>query len=929
MIKGDNLKTFKIFVLSMILLLICCVGIASATDNNDYLNDSEYEINDIDENVLSSDNPDILGDDIQDSSENVYEIYVGSNITEDGGNGSYENPFATLDLACSDVNGKVNVKINIFDGIYYVGSNLKFNTSNLLMQSINGGNVIIKPVNSNSYSQSLGFVSASSNFTFSNITFDAKDYGYVQNYTPISGNYSWFNVMKGEFMDGKFHNCTFLNFYRTYVLSYHSPFEFINCKFSKCDMVLYSYSFNVKALFKYCILDKDPESHFFAGRMTTSQIGMLKDCWFCQNTLPNYVVTLSGQMTYYPSGTWAIGKCLVSSYAVFSICEKYLGNNKYEIIGKLMRNGTSEVIKNIRPMVVNLSSNTGELAWTAILENGTFKVIYTSNSSNNKITAKLDEQIINLNFKNIGINASCNNIDPTENANITVNLPEAISGIVNVTVNNKTYFLDVNNEALVNVTIDDFLDEGNYTANVYFFDKVNHIHGLTSVNFIVSKVDDYQIDVIAPSEIKVGENATLKIIVPSDATGNIGVFAGDKNYTKELTNSTINIDIPNLVVGNNNLIVKFSGNKKYREKTKNVIVTVDKIDPLINIITPSDVKVGDDVNITFNLAKDATGNVTVELNNIKQNLTIVNGVATLNLIFSKEGTYTIIVNYKGNDKYYSNLNTSSIKVSKVQIVNIDKVLDINPFKDNGPYFAINLPLDATGNLTVSVGGKNYVETLVKGNAKIKILELCEGKHNVNISYSGDDKYESFAKNISVSILETKLVGNNVVTFYTGENIFKVRLTQGNIALSGKTITFKVNGKKIFAKTDKNGFASFKINLNPNSKKYTITSMYNGIKTTNKITVKSIVIAKNLKVKKSAKTLKIKISLKKINGKYLKGKKITLKFNGKKYKAKTNKKGLATFNIKKNVLKKLKVGKKYTYKVFYLKDNVNKKITVKK
>ncbi|WP_305554465.1 Ig-like domain-containing protein [Methanobrevibacter sp. V74] len=918
-------KQLKVFVLTMMILLICCVGQVSATNDNSSLtyDGDEIIVNDIDnENILSSVNNN------QKSSEEFYEVHVGQNITEDGGNGSYENPFATLDLACIDVNGKGNVKINIFDGIYYVGSNLKFNTSNLLMQSINGGNVIIKPVNSNSYSQSLGFVSASSNFTFSNITFDAKDYGYVQNYTPISGNYSWFNVVKGKFMDGKFHNCTFLNFYRTYVLSYHSPFEFINCKFSKCDIILEKYYFNVKALFKYCILDKDPESHFFARMMTTSQIGMLKDCWFCQNTLPNYVVTLSGQMTYYPSGTWAIGKCLVSSYAVFSICEKYLGNNKYEIIGKLMRNGTNEVIKNIRPMVVNLSSNTGELAWTAILENGTFKVIYTSNSSNNKITAKLDEQIINLNFKNIGINASCNNIHPTENANITVNLPEAISGIVNVTINNKTHSLSINNEALVNVTIND-LDEGNYTANIYFFDKVNHIHGLTSVNFIVSKVDDYQIYVIAPSEIKVGENATLKIIVPADANGNIDVFVGDKNYTKELTNSTINIDIPNLVFGNNNLIVKFSGNKKYREKTKNVIVTVDKINPLINILIPSDVKVGDEVNITFNLANDATGNLTVELNNIKQNLTIINGVSTLNLSFSEEGTYILILNYKGDDKYCSNENTTCIKVSKVQIVNIDKVLDINSFKDNSLYFAINLPLDATGNLTVSVGGKNYVETLVKGNAKIKILELCEGEHNVNIAYSGDDKYESFAKNISVSILETKLVGNNVVTFYTSGNIFKVRLTQGNMALSGKTIIFKVNSQKIFAKTDKNGFASFIINLNPSSKKYTITSLYNGIKTTNKITVKSIVIAKNLKLKKSAKTLKIKVYLKKINGKYLKGKKITLKFNGKIYNVKTNKKGLATFNIKKNILKKLKIGKKYTYKVSYLKDSVSKKITVKK
>ena len=76
-------------------------------------------------------------------------------------------------------------------------------------------------------------------------------------------------------------------------------------------------------------------------------------------------------------------------------------------------------------------------------------------------------------------------------------------------------------------------------------------------------------------------------------------------------------------------------------------------------------------------------------------------------------------------------------------------------------------------------------------------------------------------------------------------------------------------------------------------------------------------------------MKIQVKLKKVAKKLQKGKKITLKFNGKKYKAKTNKKAVATFKIKKNVLKKLKVGKKYIYKVAYSKDVVNKKITVKK
>ena len=72
-----------------------------------------------------------------------------------------------------------------------------------------------------------------------------------------------------------------------------------------------------------------------------------------------------------------------------------------------------------------------------------------------------------------------------------------------------------------------------------------------------------------------------------------------------------------------------------------------------------------------------------------------------------------------------------------------------------------------------------------------------------------------------------------------------------------------------------------------------------------------------------------MTLKKVNGKYLKNKKVTLKFNKKTFKVKTNKKGIATFTIKNSVFKMLKVGKKYNYKVTYLKNCVSKKITIKK
>ena len=67
----------------------------------------------------------------------------------------------------------------------------------------------------------------------------------------------------------------------------------------------------------------------------------------------------------------------------------------------------------------------------------------------------------------------------------------------------------------------------------------------------------------------------------------------------------------------------------------------------------------------------------------------------------------------------------------------------------------------------------------------------------------------------------------------------------------------------------------------------------------------------------------------MNGKFLKGKKLKLKLKGKVLKAKINKKGVATFKVKKNILKKLKVGKKYKYTVSYGKDKLTKKITVRR
>ena len=83
----------------------------------------------------------------------------------------------------------------------------------------------------------------------------------------------------------------------------------------------------------------------------------------------------------------------------------------------------------------------------------------------------------------------------------------------------------------------------------------------------------------------------------------------------------------------------------------------------------------------------------------------------------------------------------------------------------------------------------------------------------------------------------------------------------------------------------------------------------------------------LKVKRSAKKLVVKAKVT-LNGKAVKGKRVTVRFNGKKYKVKTNKKGIAKLVIKKKAIKKLKKGKKITYSVTYKKVTVKRKAKVK-
>jgi hypothetical protein len=851
-------KMSKIFVLAIVLMVLCCIGAASAADNSTAdevaLSDEVVDVESVDEleSIASSD--EVVDDEVLvdegivevTSSDEEYVIYVGQNKTDDGGNGSYENPFANLTLASNNVNGQNKVTVNIFNGTYYLGSILPFNTNNLHINGLNG-EVIIKNVY-NRYDGLYGeafSLNSTANFTMSNIIFDATD--HTQGSMDRGNRQSFFCPLYGPVNLAVFNNCSFIKYdFRNYILNSECNTIFSKCYIQMANLKLQPFNQEIAQnsihIFDYCHIDITFNT---VGASLSKMIRLpcnisINNCWFGENSLPEYITPPNGYAVN-PDGaynnTYAIS---VNRYAIFSVYENYLGNNQYEILGKLTWNGTEDQdgMENFQPMTVTLTSATGEVN-NATLVNGNFRAVYTSSNSNNKITVTLDQEEKELNFNTTDIILEPVSIKYGEDQNITVTFPQAINSTVTISINNKTYDVKVNESNSFTYTFNDMvLKADTYIVNVTLNDEKAGLYGANSTTFTVSKVSDYAFSPDIPSEAKVGDNKTVTVELPSDATGNVTVYVNGNPFTQEA--SAVNeITISGFIAGDNTITVFYSGDDKYANKTTEpTIVTAEKVsDYSFDVIVPTDIKVGDDATITISLPNDVNGTASVHVSGQEpMNITVNSNSTDVTLSDLVLGNNTVTVTFS-DDKYAEKTVTKNITVEKVPIEIKNDTIVVTPSETATPTVSINLP-NATGELTVTVNGKNYTKKLVNGVATVDITDLPAGTYNATVSYSGDDKYASFNTTTTITVKETKQ-----------ENNTSQQTTQT---------------QKQTTQTEK---------------------------------LKTKIIAKNKKFKAKTKVKKYTITLK-AGKKPVKKVQVTIKIGKKTYKAKTNNKGKATFKIKK-------------------------------
>ena len=434
-----------------------------------------------------------------------------------------------------------------------------------------------------------------------------------------------------------------------------------------------------------------------------------------------------------------------------------------------------------------------------------------------------------------------------QDAIVNVTLPGNANENVILTLHNQTNLTikAVNGVAVFYIKN---LAYGNYTFNVTYagdnnYQKATKIAKLSIFKHIplINLTTDTNFnatgDIIGSTTIN-GE-VNLIISLPNDLSGKLAIYLNDNLVEEDLPITTSNIvtELKDYFKsGINTVKVIYSGDDKYYNSTIINYIFASSSTTYLNVTTDKKHYIVGE-NVKLNISTNAEGNLSIYLNSELIETIQINGntIYTINNVGAIDKTIMVI--FHPNEHFTGVFNTTSFDVVKK---NTTLIVDVSGNSASLPVtVVVTVDNNVTGWVSAYVNGTTpqHARGLINNNQVIFTFYGLEiGKHNVLITYEGDNNYNN--KTISKEFVIDKslyyAVDVDVKDIYIGDDAYVlVKLPEGaegkiTIIFEGQNYTGILNNASVNI--------TIPANVITNPGKYNIIVSYNGSESFNATSV---------------------------------------------------------------------------------------------
>ena len=428
------------------------------------------------------------------------------------------------------------------------------------------------------------------------------------------------------------------------------------------------------------------------------------------------------------------------------------------------------------------------------LDNGTY-FIETVYGGNTFITESSNSTFFNLGLIESSIVLNVSDIKVGQDAIITANITDGATGTVTFFVNGNSYLVFIEN-GTATLKVSD-LTPGDYSVFAQYNGDKQYTISSNSTVFNVAKLSSKV--AINVNNIKVGQDATIRLTLPNVNSGVVSVIVNGKTYNVNIVNTKGTLTVSNLANGTYTVIAKFDGNDMYAASEANTTFSVSKI-ASTTTVSVSDINATQDAVINIAVPGIASGVVSVTVGDAIYSVAVVDGKGSLTVSGLAAGSYDVVAKFAETDMYLASEANATFSVSKLASTITVAVGDIDATHD--AIVNVEVPNVDLGSVTVTIGKTSYDVAIIDGKGTLNVPNLDGATYNVVAKFNGNDKYlasenttkftvSKIASNIVVYVKDIDVDGLLVFDAFvsqgaTGSVFFRKGLTEvGNHIIDGR------------------------------------------------------------------------------------------------------------------------------------------------